>query len=73
MGGKKRSLNLHFFPCFYCQIMRSIEIKKGKMVFAKLKKFFAELIFSRQIFFFAQKDFFFPVLATGGKVRLRLG
>jgi hypothetical protein len=27
------------------------------MVFAKLKFFFAKLIFSRQIFFFAQKDF----------------
>jgi hypothetical protein len=31
----------------------------GKMVFAKLKNFFAKLIFSLQIFF-AQKDFFFP-------------
>ncbi len=37
-----------------------MEEGKGKMVFAKLKNFFAKLIFSRQIFFFAQKDFPFP-------------
>jgi hypothetical protein len=34
-------------------------MKNGKMVFAKLKNFFAKLIFSRQIFFLLRKIFLF--------------
>jgi hypothetical protein len=43
--------------------------KSGKMVLAKLKNIFVNKFFSRQIFFFAQKDFPFPKYqkSFGGK------
>jgi hypothetical protein len=42
------------------KIVRLKVINFGKMVFAKLKNFFAKLIFFPPNFFFAQKDFPFP-------------
>jgi hypothetical protein len=60
---QKFHLRSHKIFDFFIENRQKV-ILNGKMVFAKLKNFFAKLIFFPPNFFFAQneaqKDFFFP-------------